>query len=237
LLDLIATYQQHYPAPASDIAEKLEDLDLEFTSVDFLESFVSLRGGTQRIRNLVLNLRNFSRFEESGLKTVDVHEGLESTLAMLGDQLEGISIKKAYGDLPMVECHAGQINQVFMHLIRNALAELAVLRDGANDDKSPLLHIATTLVSEQRVAIWITDNGAGISPEIQDHIFEPFFTTKEVGAGAGLGLSISHQIVTEQHCGRLKCYSMPGQGAKFLVELPVQAARKQGKAAQAVASV
>lgn len=227
LLDLIAAYQQHYPNPAADIAEKLEDLDLEFTSVDLLESFVSVRGGAQRIRNLVLNLRNFSRFEESGLKMADVHEGLESTLAMLGDQLEGISIEKAYGDLPLVECYAGQINQVFMHLIRNAIAVLTELRTKGGRDKSPLLHISTAVVDEQRVAIWITDNGPGISPDIQDRIFDPFFTTKEVGAGMGLGLSISHQIVAEQHRGRLKCYSMPGQGAKFLVELPVQAVASQ----------
>lgn len=222
LLDLIDTYQQHYPTPAPDITEKLEELDLEFTSADLLESFVSLRGGAQRIRNLVLSLRNFSRFEESGLKTVDVHEGLESTLLMLGDQLEGISIEKAYDDLPLVECYAGSLNQVFMHLIRNAIAVLAELHDKGDGDKSPLLHLSTTIVDEQRVAIWITDNGPGISPEIQDRIFDPFFTTKEVGAGMGLGLSISHQIVTGQHGGRLKCYSMPGQGAKFLVELPVK---------------
>lgn len=237
LLDLIGAYQQNYPNPVPDIAEKLEELDLDFTSADLLESFASLRGGAQRIRNLVLSLRNFSRFDESGLKMVDIHEGLESTLAMLGDQLEGISIKKAYGDLPLVECYAGQINQVFMHLIRNAIAVLTELRAEGDGDKSPLLHISTAVVDEQRVAIWITDNGPGIAPNVQERIFDPFFTTKAVGAGMGLGLSISHQIVTRQHGGRLKCYSMPGQGAKFLVELSVQIPAAGESAQEAVQAV
>lgn len=237
LLELVQTYQKHYPTPTPDINEKLEELDLEFSSPDLLKSFVSLRSGAKRIRNLVLSLRNFSRFDESELKAANVHEGLDSTLAMLGDQLEGIKIEKNYGELPKIECYPGQLNQVFMHLIKNALDVLnradilkriaAKVPDNSaqqlterSEPSLPLLHISTAAL-DNKVAIWIADNGPGISLEIQDRIFDPFFTTKEVGEGAGLGLSISHQIVTVQHGGRIKCYSVPGQGAKFLVELPI----------------
>jgi two-component system, NtrC family, sensor kinase len=231
LLELIKTYQTHYPTPAAAIGEKLEELDLEFTSPDLLQSFISLRSGAKRIRNLVLSLRNFSRFDESGLKKVNVHEGLDSALTLLGAQLEGVHIEKHYGDLPLVECYASQLNQVFMHLMGNALDALKSISASKGDgdtepeserSKSPMLHISTAVVDEHRVAIWIADNGPGVAFEIQDRIFDPFFTTKDVGEGTGLGLSISDQIVSVQHGGKLKCYSVPGQGAKFLIELPVQ---------------
>lgn len=229
LLNLIQTYQEHYPNPVSAISEKLEELDFEFTSQDLLSSFVSLRSGAKRIRDLVLSLRNFSRFDEAEIKKVDVHEGLDSTLAVLGAQLEGITVEKAYGDLSSLECYASQINQVFMHLIRNAIEAIRGLstvskseQKSFGSDRKPMLHISTVSVHEgQRLAVWIADNGPGILPDIQDRIFDPFFTTKEVGNGTGLGLSISYQIVVEQHGGILKCYSIPGQGAKFLIELPV----------------
>ncbi|MEM6451811.1 MAG: response regulator [Cyanobacteria bacterium P01_D01_bin.105] len=230
LLELIQTYQEHYPEPAPPIVEQLEDLDLAFTSKDLLQSFDSLRNGAKRIRDLVLSLRNFSRFDEAELKTVNIQEGIDSALAMLSAQLDGIEIKKDYGKLPKVNCYAGQLNQVFMHLITNALEALRL--DSAHDNPSPQLHISTMTLGNdaqaKNVSIWIADNGPGISPNIQDRIFDPFFTTKAVGEGTGLGLSISHQIVTAQHGGLLKCYSVPGQGAKFLIELPVsqQAAQK-----------
>ncbi len=223
LLDLIKAYQTHYPAPTSPIHEKLEELDLEFTSPDLIQSFISLRSGAKRIRNLVLSLRNFSRFDESGLKTVNVHEGLDSTLMLLGAKLKGIHVEKNYGDLPLVECYASQLNQVFMHLMGNALDVLKQSPSAEIEQaKAPRLEISTSMVDEHRVAIWIADNGPGISPDIQDRIFDPFFTTKDVGEGTGLGLSISYQIVSVQHGGQLKCYSVPGQGTKFLIELPVK---------------
>lgn len=229
LLDLVASYQLHYPSPPADISEKLEDLDLEFTSKDLQQSFVSLNSGTNRIRDLVLSLRNFSRLDEAVKKAVDLHEGIDSILSMLGSKIEAIEVTKTYGELPHVECYASQINQVFMHLIRNAI-EAFFDSDAANahpsrtlhdSDWSPRVNISTEAISNNRIAIWIVDNGPGIAPEIQDRIFDPFFTTKEVGTGTGLGLFISHQIVTEQHAGKLKCYSVPQQGTKFLIELPV----------------
>ncbi|MGB3297472.1 MAG: response regulator [Phormidesmis sp.] len=228
LLALVHAYQEHCPAPAADVSNKLEALDLEFTSPDLLQSLVSLRSGTQRIRSLVLSLRNFARFDEAAIKAVNVHDGLDSTLALLGAQLKGVRIEKHYSDLPAVECYASQLNQVFMHLINNAAEALKQLGTLKNEyAKSPMLHVSTTVIDRDRIAIWIADNGPGISPEIYSRIFDPFFTTKAVGQGIGLGLSISHQIVTLQHSGKLKCYSVPGQGAKFLVELPV---RLSGKA-------
>ena len=222
LLELIQLYQEHYPKPSDDIEEKLEELDLEFTSADLLKSFVSLRSGAKRIRNLVLSLRNFSRFDESAVKSVDIHEGIDSTLALLGSKLHNIEIKKHYGDLPPIECYAGQLNQVFMHLMHNALEAMQVKGDAAQTgDRPPTITLSTERLSDSRIAIWIADNGTGVSPELQARIFEPFFTTKEVGAGAGLGLSISYQIVTVQHGGSIQCHSLPDQGAKFLIELPV----------------
>jgi len=227
LLDLVNTYQQNYPTPTPEIAEKLDDLDLEFSSTDLLQSFVSLRSGAKRIRNLVLSLRNFSRFDESEVKTVDIHEGIDSTLAMLSADLNGISIEKNYGDLPKIECCASQVNQVLMHLIRNSLEAMrkTALPSDMTDVLPPMLSIETKVTDAERIEIWVTDNGPGIVPEIQGQIFDPFFTTKDVGEGSGLGLSISYQIVTAQHSGQLKVYSVPGQGAKFQIVLPTRLAR------------
>lgn len=221
LLEVIQLYQRHYPQPDDEIQEKLEELDLEFTSVDLLKSFVSLRSGAKRIRNLVLSLRNFSRFEEAEIKPVNIHDGLESTLAMLSSKLENIVVEKQFGHLPLVECYAGQLNQAFMHVMQNAIEAMQLNPSGLRPVCSPSkLTVSTELTDEGKAAIWIADNGPGIDLEIQDKIFDPFFSTKEVGGGAGLGLSISHQIVEMQHGGRLRCYSVPGQGTKFLIELP-----------------
>lgn len=222
LLEVIQLYQNHYPKPANEIEEKLEELDLEFTSADLLQSFISLRSGAKRIRNLVLSLRNFSRFDEAEVKRVNIHEGIESTLAMLGSKLRDINVAKSFGELSLVECYAGQLNQTFMHIIQNAIEAVQSEEAIALDSRSSAtITISTEMAGDDRVAIWIADNGPGINLEIQDRIFEPFFTTKDVGGGAGLGLSISHQIVAKQHGGDLTCSSMPGQGTKFLIELPV----------------
>jgi two-component system, NtrC family, sensor kinase len=226
LLSLIQAYQQQYPSPTSNISEQLEELDLEFTSKDLLQSFISLRSGAKRIRDLVLSLRNFSRFDESALKKVDVHEGIESTLTMLGSQLQDITITKEYGDLPQIECYAGQLNQVFLNILSNAIEALkGIILPTDDKTASPSIKISTNVStvadSPEKIAIWIADNGPGISPEIQSRIFDPFFTTKAVGAGSGLGLSICYQIVTVQHGGSLTCYSVPDQGTKFLIEIPV----------------
>ena len=248
LLEVIQLYQNHYPRPNNEIEEKLEDLDLEFTSADLLQSFVSLRSGAKRIRNLVLSLRNFSRFDESEVKKVNLHEGIESTLAMLASKLQNVTVEKQFGELPPIECYAGQLNQAFLHIIQNAVEAMksGESTTGEADSSGDALQenhpsakitIATELTDQGQVAIWITDSGPGISPEIQDRIFDPFFTTKEVGGGAGLGLSISHQIITVQHGGSLKCYSVPGQGAKFFIELPAALAQPSAPAEKSDKSV
>ena len=224
LLALVSAYQQEYPMPVPEIDEKLEELDLEFSSADLLKSFVSLRNGAKRIRNLVLSLRNFSRFDESEIKTVDIHEGIDSTLAMLNAEIGEIEIHKNYGDLPLIECSASQLNQVFMHILRNAIDVLTpskARQPQIETTQQPTIKISTTTLDEDNIIVWIADNGLGISPEIQERIFDPFFTTKEVGKGTGLGLSISHQIVSAQHGGEIKCYSMPEKGTKFSITLPI----------------
>lgn len=221
LLELVEHYREQYPSPSPVICEKLEALDLDFTAPDLLQNFVLLRERAKQICGLVLSLRNFSGFDEAKVKAVNLHEGIESTLVMLGAQLEGIEVKKDYAELPLVECYASQLNQVFMHLIRNAIDALRSARSSPLADGTSLLHISTANVKNTSVAVWISDNGPGILPEVHSQIFDPFFTTKEIGQGVGLGLAISHQIVTEQHGGSLRCYSVPGQGARFLVELPV----------------
>ena len=230
LLELVDAYQRHCPSPPAEIDDKLEELDLEFSSTDLLKSFVSLRSGAKRIRNLVLSLRNFSRFDEADVKTVNVHEGLDSTLAMLNAELEGIQVKKDYGELPRVECSASQVNQVFMHVIRNAIEAMKssalppadMTAEAARASMNvPALTIMTKAAGREQIEIWIADNGPGIPPEIQSQIFDPFFTTKDVGQGTGLGLSVSYQIITTQHGGLIKCYSMPGNGTKFMITLPV----------------
>lgn len=233
LLELVQAYQEQYPTPVPTIHEKLEELDLEFSSADLLKSFVSLRSGAKRIRNLVLSLRNFSRFDESEVKTVDIHEGIESTLAMLTPDLADITVEKDYGNLPMLECCASQLNQVFMHIIRNAIDALASAKAAAEKNNQPRteplkLKLSTSMVNDNRIVVWIVDNGIGIPAEIQDKVFDPFFTTKDVGKGTGLGLSISYQVVSTQHGGDLKCYSVPGKGTKFLIELPVKVPRQTG---------
>lgn len=232
LLEMIQLYQNYCPKPSEEIAEKLEELDLEFTSADLLQSFVSLRSGAKRIRNLVLSLRNFSRFDEAEVKPVNVHEGIESTLAMLSSKLRDISVEKQFSQLPQVECYASQLNQTFMHIIQNAIEALARDKKTASTSAlenapSPKITISTEAIDSHRVGISIADNGPGIAPDIQERIFDPFFTTKEVGGGAGLGLSISHQIVTVQHCGSLSCHPVLGEGTKFVIELPVALALPQ----------
>ena len=230
LLSLVQAYQAQYPTPTPEISEQLEHLDLEFSSADLLKSFVSLRSGAKRIRNLVLNLRNFSRFDESEVKTVNLHEGIESTLAMLAAELTDITVTKDYDTLPKIECCPSQINQVLMHLFRNAIEALKrrkSLGDSSTEIPAAQLSISTKVKSDNRIEVWISDNGPGIRPEIQEQIFDPFFTTKDVGDGAGLGLSSSYQIVTAQHGGQINAYSVPGQGAKFCIELPVSSACRE----------
>jgi two-component system NtrC family sensor kinase len=215
-----------------EIKEETEAMELEFVQSDLPKLLESMRVGTHRIREIVLSLRNFSRADESDFKAVEIHEGIESTLLILQHKLKAradrpaIQVTRDYGDLPKVECYPGPLNQVFMNLLANAIdaieegmvkSEAGQLQPGSDQ-----ITIRTARVNEQWVEIGIADNGPGIPPEIQGRLFDPFFTTKAVGKGTGMGLSISHQIITEKHRGKLVCNSSPGQGTEFIIQIPLQ---------------
>lgn len=212
LEQVLTIYQTTCPDLAA-IAELNTDLELNYVLEDFPKLLKSMQEGSKRIREIVLSLQNFSRLDRVERKPVDLHEGIESTLVILQHRLRnGVKINKQYGNLPQVKCHAGQINQVFLNILTNAL-------DAAGEQAELTIH--TRQSSPDWVTISIRDNGPGIPPEIQSRIFDPFFTTKEVGKGTGLGLSICYQIICQGHNGRLRCISKPGQGAEFQIELPI----------------
>jgi PAS domain S-box-containing protein len=222
VLRLLKLYQQHYPNPVAEIQAEVEDMDLNFLVADLPKLLASMRTGTERIRQIVLSLRNFSRLDEAEVKLVDIHEGIDSTLVILQHRLKGkagqseIQVIKDYGNLPLVECYAGQLNQVFLHLLSNAI-------DAMEDELLlPCIHIRTRLKNLKIITICVEDNGRGMSSEIQQRIFDPFFTTKSIGQGTGLGLSICHQIIVDRHGGSIHCTSTVGKGSEFWIEIPIQ---------------
>lgn len=217
LLAHIARYQTP-GISAADVMEHADHIDLAFIQEDLPKLLTSMKIGTDRIREIVLSLRNFSRLDEAQLKPADLHDGLDSTLIILHHRLtqtpgHPITIEKNYGNLSNVQCYPGLLNQVFMNLISNAIEAL-------EDTQAPKITLKTD-VTPQHVIISIQDNGPGIPPSAQDHIFDPFFTTKAMGKGTGLGLSISHQIITEQHHGTIVCESNAQQGTTFTLTIPL----------------
>jgi signal transduction histidine kinase len=182
-----------------------------------------MKVGSERIRDIVKSLRNFSRLDEADFKAVDIHEGIESTLMILQNRLKArlthpaIEAIKEYGNLPLIECYAGQLNQVFMNILTNALDAL----DEQNQVETKTIRISTSLSDSQVVKICIADNGCGMTDEVKKRLFDPFFTTKPIGKGTGMGMSISYQIVTKKHQGKLWCRSEPGEGTEFWIELPL----------------
>jgi signal transduction histidine kinase len=182
-----------------------------------------MKMGSQRIQQIVLSLRNFSRLDEAEMKEVDIHEGIESTLLILQNRFKAksqsynIEIIKEYGQLPLVECHAGQLNQVFMNIINNAIDALMDSRARINKE----IVIETVNVNNQYIKVGIKDNGLGVKPEIINKLFDPFFTTKPVGKGTGLGLSICYQII-EKHQGKIDVISEVGEGTEFVISLPIK---------------
>jgi PAS domain S-box-containing protein len=230
LLEAIYAYQEHYPEPTSEIQDLLEDIDLEYLQNDLPQLLNSMQNGAKRIQNIVLALRNFSRLDESEYKSVNIHEGIESTLMVLQNRLKANTYRPAiqaiaeYGDLPLVECYPGDLNQVFMNVIGNAidaLDEKAASRSYQENTHDPCqIKITTTQIDGEWVRVCIDDNGIGMSKEIQQKAFDPFFTTKSVGKGTGLGMSISYQIITQQHQGYLQFSSTPGEGTQVTIEIP-----------------
>ncbi|MBO1350711.1 MAG: hypothetical protein EBE86_026555 [Hormoscilla sp. GUM202] len=225
LIELIKLYAQHYPQPHPEIESAAARMDLEFLLADFPKLLASMKVGADRIKEIVQSLRNFSRLDEAEMKQVDVHEGIDSTLMILESRLKEkpdrprIEIIKEYSKLPLVPCYPGQLNQVFMNILVNAIDAIDELNHQELSQPSKIL-ISTSLGESDRVAIKIKDNGPGIPEIVQNSLFEPFFTTKPVGKGTGLGLSISYQIIVDRHGGQLRCVSSPDAGTEFVIEIP-----------------
>ncbi|MBD2293408.1 HAMP domain-containing protein [Anabaena sphaerica FACHB-251] len=232
LIQLINLYQTYYPQPVDEIQYYMEDIDLPFIVEDTSKIIASLDVGAKRIREIVLSLRNFSRLDEADIKEVNIHEGIDNTLLILQHRIKGkpqeaeIEVIKNYGDLPVVECYPGQLNQVFMNIISNAIDALEEHRNKNSlsdiNTCNKRIYIQTKLIKNDRIAIHIVDNGMGIPEESRNRIFDPFFTTKPIGKGTGLGLSISYQVITAKHEGKLQCITTPGKGTEFIIELPIK---------------
>ncbi|MEH2305095.1 sensor histidine kinase [Nostoc sp.] len=232
LLQMIYLYQERYSSHDPEIQALAEEIDLEFLIEDLQKILPSMKMGTERICNIVLSLRNFSRMDEAEFKAVDIHEGIESTLLILQHRLKdkpdcpAIEVIKDYGNLPQVECYPGQLNQVLMNILVNAidaLDELDIKRTSQQIEENPSqITIRTSVVDSQSIEIAITDNAQGMPESVQNQIFDPFFTTKPVGKGTGMGMAISYQIITEKHGGKLLCFSSLGQGTNFIIQVPIR---------------
>jgi signal transduction histidine kinase len=225
LLKLLQLYQEYSPTPPAQVREHEAEIDVNFLAEDLPKVFASMRMGADRVRQIVLSLRNFSRLDEAEVKPVDIHEGIDSTLLILQHRFKvtgraEVEIIKKYGDLPLVECYPGQLNQVFMNILSNALDALE-----SQGHQSSTIQIMTQRSDSNHVTICIIDNGMGMAQEVQQRIFDPFFTTKPVGKGTGMGMSISYQIIVEKHQGLIWCDSTIGKGTTFSVKIPVKQRR------------
>lgn len=235
LVYLLQCYQQQYPDPYMARQAERKGIELDYIIEDLPKLLSSMMVGANRIHEIVLSLRNFSRLDEAEFKPVDIHEGIDNTLIILQNRLNSqpdrpeIKVIKTYGDLPLVECYAGQLNQVFMHILVNAIDALSesyqlsvISFDFAPAAPNPLtICIRTEVTDDNQIIIHIGDNGPGIPESIQKRLFDPFFTTKNVGKGTGLGLSISYQVIVEKHGGQINCVSSQGKGAEFIIKIPV----------------
>lgn len=224
LMSLLTLYQQEYPQPSAAIQDKCEEIDLEFLCEDATKILESIKVGSDRISQIVLSLRNFARLDESALKTVDLHSGIDSTLLLLQNRLQAsdnqpeVQVVKEYGNLPPITCYPSQLNQAFLHIINNGID---AIRDNAQSTENPEIRIRTEVIDNDQIRIAIADNGIGIPEAIQARIFDPFFTTKPIGKGTGMGMSISYQIIVEKHQGKLECFSNPRQGTEFIIQIPI----------------
>jgi signal transduction histidine kinase len=217
LLELLYLYQKEYPQPTNIIKKQLENIEIDFIREDLQKIFSSMKIGSQRIREIILSLRNFSRLDEADMKSVNIHEGIDSTLLILNHQFKPeIEVIKEYAILPLVECYPAQLNQVFVNLLSNAID---ALRE-QNEQPHKQIVIHSEKVEEQLICVRIVDNGSGIEPHLLDKIFDPFFTTKDVGKGTGLGLWICYQII-QKHKGKIEVNSVQGQGTTFAITLPL----------------
>lgn len=231
LLNIVQLYQHHYPNAVAEIQAQADVIDLDFLQKDLVKILNSMKLGTDRISKIVLSLRIFSRMDEAEFKPVDIHEGIDSTLLILQHRLENkpkyseIQVIRNYGNLPLVECYAGQLNQVFMNILANAIDAVDELNEKRTvqerKENSRQITISTSMIDSEWVQIAIADTGSGIAESVQKQIFNPFFTTKPIGKGTGMGMAISHQIITEKHGGKLMCVSTPETGAEFVIRIPI----------------
>ncbi|MGD1805415.1 ATP-binding protein [Dapis sp. BLCC M126] len=233
LLNLVDLYQQHYPNPAPEIEDELDAIELDFLVEDFSKLLTSMRMGTQRIKEIVTSLRTFSRLDEADIKKVDIHQGLDGSLLILQHRLKvkenrpEIRVIKDYGQLALISCYSGQLNQVFLNILTNAIDALEEQNQTRTLEEihayPSQIRIQTfTNTDKTWATIKISDNGCGIPPNVLEKLFNPFFTTKPVGKGTGLGLAIAYQIITDRHHGKINCYSEAGKGAEFVIEIPIQ---------------
>jgi signal transduction histidine kinase len=225
--ELLRLYEQEYPNPTAKITTFIEDLDLNFLLQDLTKILSSFQLGSERIQLLSTSLRTFSRSDSDTKLFVDLHLGLDSTLMILQHRLKGngdrprIEVSKSYGKLPKVNCYIGQMNQVFMNILANAIDALdEAITQGKMSNQIPQIKIITEINSQQMVVIKIVDNGIGVPERLKQRLFEPLFTTKPIGKGTGLGLSIAHQIVVKKHNGTLEVNSQPGIGTEFTIAIP-----------------
>ncbi|OUL24890.1 ATP-binding sensor histidine kinase [Nostoc sp. 106C] len=230
LINLLHLYQQHLPNPPAKIIDEIEAIDLDFLLQDLPNMISSMKVGTQRIRDIMQSLRNFSRNDGLDKRAVDIHEGIETTLMILSHRLKAdparpaIYVVRNYGNLPKVACYPGQLNQVFMNLLANAIDALEESNEGktyAFLEQNPNIITISTTADDRQVKICIADNGIGMSESVKEKLFQAFFSTKPEGKGTGLGLSISYQIVTEAHNGTFECFSSPGKGTEFIIQIPI----------------
>ncbi|MEH2231834.1 MAG: response regulator [Nostoc sp.] len=232
LLRLVSLQQEKLTQSDSEIKELVEEIDLEYLTEDLPKLMASMHQGITRLKDISLSLRTFTRADISSQVEFQIHEGIDSTLMLLKHRLKGngdrtkIQVVTQYGELPPINCYPGQLNQVFMNIIANAIDAFDELHQN-NCDRDiaayPNIITITTSVNpqQQTVTICIQDNGPGMLTEVQSRIFEQSFTTKAVGKGTGLGLAISYQIIVDKHNGQVKCLSIPGEGTKFIITLPM----------------
>ena len=231
LLEVVNLYQEQYPNPVPIVQEKIKYVDLDFIISDLPKILTSMKNGAERIFGIVKSLRIFSRHDEAEMKLADIHEGINSTLMILQSRLNAkpglssIQVIKEYGNLPKIECYPGQLNQVFMNILANAIDALEDDNPSesiaANEANPRIIKISTKLLDSEVVEIRISNNGPEITESVMKQLFNPFFTTKPVGKGTGLGLAIGYQIITVRHQGELQCISAPGKGAEFIIKIPI----------------
>ncbi|MEG4573915.1 response regulator [Microcoleus sp. N3A4] len=232
LIELLQLYQKELVNPGSEILEKQQDMDVEFVFDDLLKIVSSMRNGSDRIRQIILSLQDFSRSDRSGWQLFDVSDGLENTLLLLQHRLparEGrrdIKVMKEFGNLPQIECYAGRLNQAFLNIINHEIDTLEELTQEFEESESvkfkPVIWISTQVVDERRISIEIGDNGMAIREDITAQISDPLLMAKPVEHSLALGLAVSYRIIVEQHKGELTCFSEPGKGTRFRIELPLR---------------